>query len=317
MTRILLCSAFLVFGVIGANAQSFEIRPDAGYIKGANPDLDLTGSDEPQIRGIRSRGTLTSPNALSLGSGLLDLTALGHNGTSFTGDRVGVRFTAAENWTESANGTDIRFSTTSNGTISPEERMRLTHKGYLGLNIDDPAVPLHINYFTTGINSTSGTAIFGQLSLAHTNISGSSINAWNSTNGTTLFLNSSAGAKVQIGGTSGATQSDLDVNGFSKLGSSAPKIKMKEISGTTSSLEGGLTNVSHGISNAEKILAIDITVNAAAPSANDFVPPSYTYHLGHEFNYHYDDGAISVRNIPGNSANILSKPIKILVTYKE
>jgi hypothetical protein len=321
MKNFLLFIFALAFGFTESNAQSFEIRPDAGYITGDNPDLGLTGKDEPQIRGRRYRGSLSSPTPLTINSGLLELTAVGHNGVTFTGDRVGIRFTASENWTQTANGSDIRFSTTTNGSTSTQERMRLTHRGYLGLNTDNPEVPLHVNYFTSGINSISGTAIFGQLFLAHTNIAGSSINAWNNTNGTTLFLNSNAGSKVQIGGSTAATQADLDVKGYTYLGNDAPKIKMKELSGTTSANIGGLTNIAHGISNADKILAIDITVNAYAPSGRNFVPPSFTYDVGnqagHEFNYHYDDGFISVRNIPDNSTNILSKPIKILVTYKE
>jgi hypothetical protein len=145
MKKILLFIAVMTFGFTVTNAQSFEIRPDAGYLTGNNPDLDLTGSDEPQIRGRRVRGTLTLPAALSLGTGLLELTAAGHNGTSFTGDRVGIQFAAAQNWTSTANGTSIGFFTTQNFSTSQQERMRLSNHGNLGIGVINPGAKLHVD----------------------------------------------------------------------------------------------------------------------------------------------------------------------------
>lgn len=45
---------------------------------------------------------------------------------------------ATQNWTNSAHGADIAFDTTTNGTTSRLERMRITHDGRVGIGTTDP-----------------------------------------------------------------------------------------------------------------------------------------------------------------------------------
>ena len=111
---------------------------------------------------------------------------------------------------------------------------------------------------------------------------------------------------------SGNTQ----INGYTTLGKTseqAPAIKMKEITGQNSALtQGGVVIFPHGLSR-EKILAMNVILNYGAGD----VLPSYRASTGYEFSVAYDDINIYVYNITGNSINILNKPLKVLMTYKE
>jgi hypothetical protein len=116
--------------------------------------------------------------------------------------------------------------------------------------------------------------------------------------------------KLEVNGNIKAT--DLTVTGFASLGE-GPKIKMKKLTGTTASAQNGVTEITHGLT-AGKILAVVVQVEFAT---NSRVPPSYAYSAGYEFFYYYDATLLRIYNSTSNSANILSKPLTILITYEE
>jgi hypothetical protein len=105
----------------------------------------------------------------------------------------------------------------------------------------------------------------------------------------------------------------LDVNGGAKLGSDAPVIRMKKVTGTTSSVQNGLSYIPHGLADGT-ILSVSVMVEYYTDS---FVPPSYAVNSGYEFSWFSNNGNIVIWNRNGNSANILSKPVKILITYEQ
>lgn len=114
-------------------------------------------------------------------------------------------------------------------------------------------------------------------------------------------------------GTSTPT-SELEVNGFTKLGgSAAPAVKMIKLTGTTNAAQGSSTSMAHGITSS-KILAVNILVEY---SAGNSVPPSYNASVGYEYDYYISGTSITVVNKLSNSTFILSKPIRVLVTYEE
>jgi len=52
-------------------------------------------------------------------------------------------------------------------------------------------------------------------------------------------------------------------------------------------------------------------------NTNDYIHASYTLNPGYNFNWYLGNTTINVENIAGNSVSILSKPIRILITYEE
>ena len=110
---------------------------------------------------------------------------------------------------------------------------------------------------------------------------------------------------------------NAEINGFTRLGKqtdNAPLIKLKEITGQfTSAIDGGSSNFAHGL-NRSKIIAVNVLVDAGGAGE---VTHSYTVSSGFEFNVAFDSFSIYVYNKAGNCSNILGKPIKVLITYKE
>jgi hypothetical protein len=92
-----------------------------------------------------------------------------------------------------------------------------------------------------------------------------------------------------------------------------PAIKMKKLTGTTDSAEGGDTVVAHGLDGA-KILDISVTVDRGD---GWFFPPEHTFNAEHQYSVVFSDSSVVVANSAANSANILSKPFTVLITYEE
>ena len=98
----------------------------------------------PNIAGLKHGGTITSPTATLAGSLLLRLTAGGY-GTFLAPDKAGIDFTSSQAWTGLANGTQITFSTTANGTTSTPERMRIDNGGNVGIGTSTPNTALEVS----------------------------------------------------------------------------------------------------------------------------------------------------------------------------
>lgn len=91
------------------------------------------GGGPLSLRGTRSRGSGTVPTALQAGDYMVNYTAAGHDGTSFTLHKAGI-FTVAEgNWSGAATPAQIRFAITRLGSTTPVEAVVL---GSAGLILD-------------------------------------------------------------------------------------------------------------------------------------------------------------------------------------
>lgn len=105
----------------------------------------------------------------------------------------------------------------------------------------------------------------------------------------------------------------LTVTGYTKLGSDAPSIKVKKLTGTTASTEGGNSSILHGL-NIDKVLPpISVMVDAGN---NTWIHQGYTRSADLEFNFYISASDVTVFNVAGNSASILSKALKILIVYE-
>ena len=128
-----------------------------------------------------------------------------------------------------------------------------------------------------------------------------------------LVLGGTGVDAVHVGIGVTAPAAELEVNGYTKLGPDAPAVRMVVITGTTAATAAGSAAVPHGV-NAAKILAVDLHVEY---SPNNWVPQAYTVAPGYQYNYYYTATNLIVRNVAGNSATILAKPFKALITYEE
>lgn len=110
----------------------------------------------------------------------------------------------------------------------------------------------------------------------------------------------------------------LDVNGFTKLGSDAPAIKMLKLTqGCTTSASSGFPSgeisISHGLTPS-KILKVEAWVEY---NTNFFVKDGNSQ-FGYQFDCYITNTTISLRNLAGSaSSEIRTKPCKILLTYEE
>ena len=90
--------------------------------------------------GRKARGTAAAPAAVVNGDVLAGVLGRGHGATNFNGTGNGGMFVrAAENWTDTAQGTSIGFNTTSVGTTVPLTRMTLSSSGNLGIGTAIPS----------------------------------------------------------------------------------------------------------------------------------------------------------------------------------
>jgi hypothetical protein len=97
------------------------------------------------------------------------------------------------------------------------------------------------------------------------------------------------------------------------LGTDAPAVKMRKYTTTSAATQGGSVSVAHGL-NVVKILAVDVLLEYAA---NAWIHPSYDNAAGYTFSVIANATNIVIINQAANSANILTKAVKILITYEE
>ena len=101
----------------------------------------------------RANGTPSAPSVPLSGNILGGIAAGGYNGSGFTGERARVAFFTGENWSTSAQGTYISFSTNPLGlSASLTERMRIDPSGNVGINQTSPTYKLDV----TGLGHFTG-----------------------------------------------------------------------------------------------------------------------------------------------------------------
>lgn len=109
-----------------------------------------------QIVAGSAQGTIESPTATVADNNLLRILGTGYTGTEFSGSRAEISMIASQDWSTTANGTDIKFNTTENDTIVPVERMR----------IDDAGNVLIGRSTISSLDNVAGTYISGDGTMA-------------------------------------------------------------------------------------------------------------------------------------------------------
>ncbi len=124
--------------------------------------------------GRKARGTAAAPTAVLNNDALFDLGANGYGATGFGGfNAAGISMRASENWTDTAHGTQMQFSTTSNGASTPSLRMTINSLGNVGIGTSSAASLFEVNNgfstlpfaqvtATTFVNSGQGSLFVGR-----------------------------------------------------------------------------------------------------------------------------------------------------------
>ena len=110
----------------------------------------------------RARGTMAAPLPLQADDIIGQIQARGYGSPGFaTTARAGIRMTAAENWTNAAQGAYLAFMTNPKGSASINvERVRITDAGNVGIGTTAPAHALQVNG-TTSLGAPGG--VYGYL----------------------------------------------------------------------------------------------------------------------------------------------------------
>jgi hypothetical protein len=83
--------------------------------------------------GRRANGTGAAPSALRRGDGIFLFSAIGYGATKYADARAQISTWASEDWTDTAQGAHIEFSTTPKNTATIATAMRLEASGELSL----------------------------------------------------------------------------------------------------------------------------------------------------------------------------------------
>lgn len=172
------------------------------------------------------------------------------------------------------------------------------------------------NSIAMGDSTTARSYASFTLGRFNDSIAGSNPTGWVNTDPLLIIGNGAANAS-RSNALVVYKNADADVNGYVRLGAitdGAPRIKVKKISATGPVVNGN-TAIAHGLT-AAKILSVSISMEYGLGSA-ETVPPFYTISSGFEYQYQVRTADILISNKSGNSANIASMPVKILITYEE
>ena len=96
---------------------------------------DSTGNAQGHVLAFRaSRGTYASRTAVQSADLLGQLDFGGHNSSSLVNGRASIQAQASQTWTSTANGTQLLFNVTANGTTAPVLQFQLTATGAVFTN---------------------------------------------------------------------------------------------------------------------------------------------------------------------------------------
>jgi hypothetical protein len=102
-----------------------------------------TSANAPQFVFRKARGSQASPSAVLSGDAIGNTIYQGYDGSAFVSGG-NIASIASENWSSTARGNSLIFTTVSNGTTGAPERMRIDSTGNVGIGSSAPAYKLDI-----------------------------------------------------------------------------------------------------------------------------------------------------------------------------
>lgn len=132
--------------------------------KQAISQYDSIGGAAPVLYLRRANGTSASPTAVLNGQGLGFIVGRGYGTTGYSANNVGqINFQASENWTDSAQGTEVRILATANGAIANSLSATFTATGLnsTAIGATTPSTVAATTISTTGnVTLGAGSDVF-------------------------------------------------------------------------------------------------------------------------------------------------------------
>ncbi|MFT6809817.1 MAG: hypothetical protein ACJA01_003055 [Saprospiraceae bacterium] len=119
---------------------------------------------------------------------------------------------------------------------------------------------------------------------------------------------------VNVGQSGLHSTGDISTSGFSQLGSDAPAIKIKKLTGTTPATQGASVTINHEL-DSSKFISVNAIVKYAGTSLG--IMPGYTFEPNLEYHVSWTTTNVGISITGGNSANITNDPFVITIIYEE
>lgn len=127
-------------GQVGVNTNNPIYTLDVSGIIGA-----VRYGNDPFVNLRRVNGTEASPASVSSGNILGNFAAAGYGATGVGSPAGGMVVLASENFTDTAQGAEIRFQTTPIGSATRVTRVTIDDNGSVGIGTITPSYLLHVN----------------------------------------------------------------------------------------------------------------------------------------------------------------------------
>ena len=153
-------------GSIGIGTANPQVPLEVITTAGTGNAFEVTSlGGAPAIYGRRANGTTAAPSNVQLGNTVAVFAARGYGASAYGSFTGYMDFQATENWTNTAQGTRLRFFTPASGSNSPQQRMVIDHNGNVGIGATIPGSTLTV---AGTIESTSGGVKFPDSTLQTT-----------------------------------------------------------------------------------------------------------------------------------------------------
>ena len=142
---------------IGTSGPVFKFEVSSNASAAIVSSRYIASANGTDIMGRRARGTSAAPTALLSDDQIIGFSGSGYGTSAFHNSTGQIDMMAAETFTDTANGTYMKFSTTSLGSITKAERVRIDPAGNIGVGTTTPGGALTVMNGNVGIGTWSPT----------------------------------------------------------------------------------------------------------------------------------------------------------------
>ncbi len=252
---------------IGTDAPSFklDIQSTDSFQQRLFHSSD-NNSDGAALMMTRTRGTLASNTAVQSGNTIGGIYFRAHDGSGTGTTNSAIEASATENHTSTNRGSKIIFETTTTGSATRTEKMRIDGTGRVGIGTTSPLYPLHVA--TTG---DSLVATYG----ADTNQSGYNLGV-SATNRWTMVQDTAANNRSLnfwhdhsgVGGTTGHVMA-MHANGNVSVGDFASSANRLNVSGPSNTSQVRIANTAYAGYLTVPATTSGLILSAGAKYSND------------------------------------------------